>query len=43
MPAYLEASTEASRRLYQRLGFEDCAELRLPGGPQMWPMWRRSS
>ena len=43
VPAYLEASTEASRRLYLRLGFEDCADLRLPDGPRMWPMWRTPS
>lgn len=40
-PAYLEASSEASRRLYLRHGYVDMPELlRLPGGPVMYPMWR---
>ncbi|WP_248963609.1 GNAT family N-acetyltransferase [Sphaerisporangium perillae] len=43
MPAYLEASSEASRRLYLRHGYADMPELlRLPGGPVMYPMWRAS-
>ncbi|GAB3135898.1 GNAT family N-acetyltransferase [Microbispora hainanensis] len=41
IPAYLEASSEASRRLYLRHGYADMPELvRLPGGPVMYPMWR---
>ncbi|MET7693351.1 GNAT family N-acetyltransferase [Streptomyces sp. NPDC005483] len=41
VPAYLEASSERSRGLYERLGFELVERpLELPGGPQMWPMWR---
>ncbi|WP_424535179.1 GNAT family N-acetyltransferase [Sphaerisporangium viridialbum] len=40
-PAYLEASSAASRRLYLRHGYVDMPELlRLPGGPVMYPMWR---
>ncbi|GGY46719.1 GNAT family N-acetyltransferase [Streptomyces djakartensis] len=41
-PAYLEASSARSRRLYERLGFEQSGPvLTLPeGGPAMWPMWR---
>jgi GNAT superfamily N-acetyltransferase len=39
-PAYLEASTERNRRLYLRHGFEVTGEIRLPGGPSMWAMWR---
>lgn len=38
--AYLEASSEANRRLYLRLGFEVTDELVLPKGPPVWPMWR---
>ncbi|MEU9352738.1 GNAT family N-acetyltransferase [Streptomyces griseoloalbus] len=39
--AYLEASSERSRLLYERLGFEAAGEpLHLPQGPRMWPMWR---
>lgn len=40
MPAYLEASSEDNRRLYLRHGFEQVGEIRLRGGPSMWPMWR---
>lgn len=40
MPAYLEATNEGNRRLYLRHGFEPVGEIRLPGGPSMWPMWR---
>ncbi|GGK86928.1 N-acetyltransferase [Sphaerisporangium melleum] len=41
MPAYLEASSEDSRRLYLRHGYVDMPEpLKLPGGPVMYPMWR---
>lgn len=40
LPAYLEASTERSAALYERLGFVHLGELRLPGGPPFWPMRR---
>jgi GNAT superfamily N-acetyltransferase len=40
MPAYLEASTERSAALYQRLGFVNLGELRVPNGPRFWPMRR---
>lgn len=39
-PAYLEATSEANRRLYQRHGFDAVTELVLPDGPPLWPMWR---
>ncbi|MEV6124345.1 GNAT family N-acetyltransferase [Streptomyces sp. NPDC052077] len=40
-PAYLEASSDRSRLLYERLGFEVVGHpLELPEGPLMWPMWR---
>ena len=39
-PAYLEATTLESQRLYLRHGFEVTGEIRLPDGPSMWPMWR---
>lgn len=39
-PAYLEASSLENRRLYGRLGFEPMCTLTLPGGPDLWPMWR---
>jgi RimJ/RimL family protein N-acetyltransferase len=41
VPAYLEASTERSAALYERLGFVHLGELRVPkGGPPFWPMRR---
>jgi len=40
VPAYLEATSEDSRRLYLRHGFQATGEIRLPDGPSMWPMWR---
>jgi GNAT superfamily N-acetyltransferase len=39
--AYLEATSSANRRLYERHGFEVVQELVLPGGPTMYPMWRQ--
>ncbi|MGI5445448.1 GNAT family N-acetyltransferase [Streptomyces sp. CA-243310] len=43
LPAYLEASSERSRGLYERLGWEFTGTaVRLPEGPLMWPMWRKS-
>ena len=41
VPAYLEASSERSAALYERLGFVHLGELRIPdGGPPFWPMRR---
>ena len=45
IPAYLEAATTRTRRLYARHGYVlgSSALIRLPGdGPLMWPMWRES-
>jgi GNAT superfamily N-acetyltransferase len=42
-PAYVEASSEGNQRLYSRHGFEVTAEMKLPDGPTMWPMWRDPS
>jgi GNAT superfamily N-acetyltransferase len=41
VPAYLEASSARSRRLYQRLGFAPLpTTVTLPDGPPLFPMWR---
>jgi ribosomal protein S18 acetylase RimI-like enzyme len=41
LPAYLEASSERSAALYERLGFVHLGVLELPdGGPPTWPMRR---
>jgi ribosomal protein S18 acetylase RimI-like enzyme len=41
LAAYLEASNDRSRALYERLGFVVTGgSLDLPDGPRMWPMWR---
>lgn len=39
-PAYLEATSERNRRLYERHGFRITGEIQLPDGPPLWPMWR---
>jgi len=40
LPAYLEASSERSAALYERLGFEHVDELRVGGSPPLWLMLR---
>lgn len=41
IPAYLESSTERSRDLYARHGFDTTEVIRMPrGGPPLWLMWR---
>jgi ribosomal protein S18 acetylase RimI-like enzyme len=41
VPAYLESSSEGSKRLYERHGFRVTRELPLPpDGPPVWLMWR---
>lgn len=40
LPAYLEATSERSASLYARLGFQPKGELRVAGGPPLWPMLR---
>ena len=40
MPAYHEATTPRNRALYERHGYVDQGEFRLPGGPPLWRMWR---
>lgn len=43
LPAYLEATSEANKRLYLRHGFRVSGEIQLPDGPTLWPMWREPS
>jgi ribosomal protein S18 acetylase RimI-like enzyme len=44
MPAYLEATTDRNRALYERSGFEVTGEYRMwNGGPVGWNMWREPS
>jgi GNAT superfamily N-acetyltransferase len=38
LPAYLEATSCDSRRLYQRHGYHDLGTLQLPDGPTLWQM-----
>lgn len=39
-PAYLESSNPRNVPLYQRHGFEPLQPIRLPGGPELIPMYR---
>ena len=39
-PCYLEATSPRNRDLYRRHGFQPIAEIAVPGGPTLWPMWR---
>ena len=40
LPAYIEASSERSAALYERLGFQHTEELRVGGSPPLWLMLR---
>jgi hypothetical protein len=41
LPTYIEASSERSAALYERLGFLHMGVFELPeGGPPVWPMRR---
>lgn len=40
MPAYLEASSQDNRRLYERHGFETTQELSVADSPTIYAMWR---
>ena len=39
-PAYLEATNERNRALYERHGFRHVGDLTLPDGPTSYAMWR---
>jgi len=43
LPAYIEASSERSAALYERLGFQHIKELRVGDSPPLWLMIRPSS
>jgi GNAT superfamily N-acetyltransferase len=40
LPAYLEASTSRSRRLYERFGFKELGSIQVGSSPMVWPMMR---
>jgi GNAT superfamily N-acetyltransferase len=40
VPAYLEASKESNVPLYANFGFAVTGEIKMPGGPILYPMWR---
>jgi GNAT superfamily N-acetyltransferase len=39
--AYLDATSERNKRLYERHGFQAEEVFAPPGGPPLWPMWRQ--
>jgi len=41
LPAYLEATSPNSRRLYERHGFEAIGEIQSADSPPLWPMLRK--
>ena len=41
LPAYLEATSPSSRRLYERHGFEVTGEIQAADSPPLWPMLRK--
>jgi GNAT superfamily N-acetyltransferase len=41
--AFLEATSERSKKLYERHGFEATGEFAPAGAPPLWPMWRTPS
>jgi GNAT superfamily N-acetyltransferase len=41
MPCYLESSKSTNIPIYQSFGFELTGEMQVPGGPKIWPMWRK--
>jgi GNAT superfamily N-acetyltransferase len=43
LPAYLEATSADSRRLYHRHAYTDLGRLDLPDGPPLWRMWNTPS
>ena len=40
VPAYLEATSDRNRALYERYGFLASGAIPLSGGPALWRMWR---
>jgi ribosomal protein S18 acetylase RimI-like enzyme len=42
LPAYLEATSERSRDLYARYGFEVVGTIQYADSPPMFPMWRKA-
>ncbi|MGW1737177.1 GNAT family N-acetyltransferase [Nocardia sp. NPDC001965] len=40
IPAYLESSKRVNIAYYERFGFEVTGIVSVPGGPDLWPMWR---
>ncbi len=44
LPTYIEASSERSAALYERLGFRHLGAFELPdGGPLVWPILRAAA
>lgn len=42
VPCYLESSKDTNIPIYKSFGFEVTGEIKIPNGPTLWPMWRKS-
>ncbi len=40
LPCYLEATSRLNAALYERCGFVRREPIRIPSGPELYPMWR---
>ncbi len=43
LPCYLEATSQLSAALYERWGFVRREPIQIPGGPELYPMWREGA
>jgi ribosomal protein S18 acetylase RimI-like enzyme len=42
IPCYLESSKDTNIPIYKSFGFDVTGEIKIPNGPTLWPMWRKT-